>query len=53
MSSIESGYLDFLVDESTGELRDESTLDVALDILDRMFTDAVDFSQPGYLSPDF
>lgn len=53
LSSIESGYLDFLVDESTGELRDESTLDVALDILDRMLTDAVDFSQPGYLSPDF
>lgn len=50
---LESGYFDFLIDERTGGLRDEALLDVALDVLDRMFTDAVDFSKPGYLSPDF
>lgn len=52
-SVIASGYFDFLIDEKTGGLRDEATLDVALDVLDRMFTEAVDFSKPGYLSPDF
>ena len=52
-SGLTSGYLDFLVDERTGELRDGATLDVALDIFDRMLTDAVDFSEPGYLSPGF
>lgn len=50
---LESGYFDFLIDERTGGLRDEALLDVALDVLDRMFTEAVDFSKPGYLSPDF
>lgn len=50
---LESGYFDFLIDEKTGGLRDEALLDVALDVLDRMFTEAVDFSKPGYLSPDF
>ena len=50
---IESGYFDFLIDEKTGGFRDEALLDVALDVLDRMFTEAVDFSKPGYLSPDF
>lgn len=50
---IESGYFDFLIDEKTGGLRDEALLDVALDVFDRMFTEAVDFSKPGYLSPDF
>lgn len=50
---IESGYFDFLIDERTGGLRDEALLDVALDVLDRMFTEAVDFSKPGYLSPNF
>lgn len=49
----ESGYFDFLIDEKTGGFRDEALLDVALDVLDRMFTEAVDFSKPGYLSPDF
>lgn len=52
-SVIASGYFDFLIDEKTGGLRDEATLDVALDVFDRMFTEAVDFSKPGYLSPDF
>lgn len=50
---LESGYFDFLIDEKTGGFRDEALLDVALDVLDRMFTEAVDFSKPGYLSPDF
>ena len=50
---LESGYFDFLIDERTGGLRDEALLDVALDVLDRMFTEAVDFSKPGYLSPNF
>lgn len=50
---LESGYFDFLIDEKTGGLRDEALLDVALDVLDRMFTEAVDFSKPGYLSPNF
>lgn len=50
---LESGYFDFLIDERTGGLRDEALLDVALDVFDRMFTEAVDFSKPGYLSPDF
>ena len=53
IAGIESGYFDFLIDEKTGGLRDVATLDVALDVLDRMFTEAVDFSKPGYLSPDF
>lgn len=50
---IESGHFDFLIDEKTGGLRDEAILDAALDVFDRMFTEAVDFSKPGYLSPDF
>lgn len=50
---LESGYFDFLIDERTGGLREVATLDVALDVLDRMFTEAVDFSKPGYLSPNF
>ena len=52
-SVIASGYFDFLIDEKTGGFREVATLDVALDVLDRMFTEAVDFSKPGYLSPDF
>lgn len=52
-SVIASGYFDFLIDEKTGGFREVATLDVALDVLDRMFTEAVDFTQPGYLSPDF
>lgn len=53
IAGIESGYFDFLIDEKTGGLREVATLDVALDVLDRMFTEAVDFSKPGYLSHDF
>ena len=53
MAGIESGYFDFLIDEKTGGFREAALLDVALDVLDRMFTEAVDFSKPGYLSPDF
>lgn len=53
IAGIESGYFDFLIDEKTGGFREVATLDVALDVLDRMFTEAVDFSKPGYLSPDF
>ena len=52
-SVIASGDFDFLIDEKTGGFRDEAMLDVALDVFDRMFTEAVDFSKPGYLSPDF
>lgn len=50
---IENGYFYFLIDEKTGGLRDEAILEVALDVFDRMLTEAVDFSKPGYLSPDF
>ena len=52
-TGLASGYFDFLIDEKTGGFREEATLDVALDVFDRMFTEAVDFSKPGYLSPDF
>ena len=48
-----SGYFDFLIDEKTGGFRGEATLDMALDVFDKMFTEAVDFGKPGYLSPDF
>lgn len=50
---ITSGYTDFLVDESTGELVDDRNLYIALEVMDKLFSDAVDFSGRGYLSADF
>ena len=50
---IASGYTDFLVDESTGELIDDRNLYIALEVMDKLFSDAVDFSGRGYLSADF
>lgn len=50
---IASGYTDFLIDENTGKFVDNRNLDIILEVLDKLFTEAVDFSMPGYLSPDF
>lgn len=50
---IASGYTDFLVDESTGELVDDRNLYIALEVMDKLFSNAVDFSGRGYLSADF
>lgn len=50
---IASGFTDFLVDESTGELVDNRNLNIILEVLDKFFSEAVDFSSCGYLSADF
>ena len=50
---IASGYTDFLVDKSTGELVDDRNLYIALEVMDKLFRDAVDFSGRCYLSTDF
>lgn len=50
---IASGYTDFLFYESTGELVDDRNLYIALEVMDKLFSDAVDFSGLGYLSADF
>lgn len=50
---IASGYTYFLVDESTGELVDDRNLCIALEVMDKLFSDAVDFSGRCYLSADF
>lgn len=45
-------YGDVFVDDD-GEFIESKTLPVACEIIDAMLQDAVDFSKPGYLAPDF
>ena len=52
-SVIASGFTDFLINEDTGTFIDDRNLYLILEVLDKLFTEAVDFSKPGYLSPDF
>lgn len=37
----------------TGELYDKRQLSIAMEVLDKLFTEAVDFSRQGYLATDF
>lgn len=50
---IASGYTDFLVDENTGKFVDNRNLNIALEVLDKLFSEAVDFSSHGYLFANF
>ena len=50
-SNLTGGYLDSMID--SGQWFSRKTVTNSLRLLDMLFQDAVDFSTPGYLSPDF
>lgn len=52
-AGIKNGYTDFFIENITGELYDKRQLSIAMEVLDKLFTEAVDFSRQGYLSTDF
>ena len=52
-AGIKNGYTDFFIENITGELYDKRQLSIAMEILDKLFTEAVDFSRQGYLATDF
>ena len=52
-AGIKNGYTDFLIDDISGELYDKRQLSIAMEVLDKLFTEAVDFSRQGYLATDF
>ena len=52
-AGIKNGYTDFFVENITGEIYDKRQLSTAMEVLDKLFTEAVDFSRQGYLSTDF
>ena len=52
-AGIKNGYTDFFIENITGELYDKRQLSIAMEVLDKLFTEAVDFSRQGYLATDF
>lgn len=52
-AGIKNGYTDFFIENITGELYDKRQLSIAMEVLDKLFTEAVDFSRQSYLSTDF
>lgn len=52
-AGIKNGYTDFFIENITGELYDKRQLSIAMAVLDKLFTEAVDFSRQGYLATDF
>ena len=52
-AGIKNGYTDFFIDNISGELYDKRQLSIAMEVLDKLFTEAVDFSRQGYLATDF
>lgn len=52
-AGIKNGYTDFFIENITGELYDKRQLSIAMEVLDKLFTETVDFSRQGYLSTDF
>lgn len=52
-AGIKDGYTDFFIENITGELYDKRQLSIAMEVLDKLFTEAVDFSCQGYLATDF
>ena len=52
-AGIKNGYTDFFIENITGELYDKRQLSIAMEVLDKLLTEAVDFSRQGYLSTDF
>lgn len=52
-AGIKNGYTDFFIENISGELYDKRQLSIAMEVLDKLFTEAVDFSRQGYLSTDF
>ena len=52
-ADIKNGYTDFFIENITGELYDKRQLSIAMEVLDKLFTEAVDFSRQGYLATDF
>ena len=52
-AGIKNGYTDFFIENITGELYDKRQLSIAMEVLDKLFTEAVDFRRQGYLSTDF
>lgn len=52
-AGIKNGYTDFFIENITGELYDKRQLSIAMEVLDKLFTEAVDFSLQGYLATDF
>lgn len=51
-AGIKNGYTDFFIENITGELYDKRQLSIAMEVLDKLFTEAVDFSRQGYLATD-
>lgn len=52
-AGIKNGYTDFFIDNISGEFYDKRQLSIAMEVLDKLFTEAVDFRRQGYLSTDF
>lgn len=52
-AGIKNGYTDFFIDNISGEFYDKRQLSIAMEVLDKLFTEAVDFSRQGYLATDF
>lgn len=52
-AGIKDGYTYFFIEKITGELYDKRQLSTAMEVLDKLFTEAVDFSRQSYLSTDF
>lgn len=52
-AGIKNGYTDFFIENISGELYDKRQLSIAMEVLDKLFTEAVDFSRQGYLATDF
>lgn len=52
-AGIKNGYTDFFIENISGELYDKRQLSIAMEVLDKLFTEAVDFSRQGYLSTNF
>ena len=46
-AGIKNGYTDFFIENITGELYDKRQLSIAMEVLDKLFTEAVDFGSGG------